>query len=74
MLAASSGEQDRALELFDLTLPLGPEKRADTSSGLSQHFNAILRQARALAEDPGTVKSPDFPGSDPTRPALREGD
>jgi hypothetical protein len=71
MLAASSSEQNRALELFDLTLRL-VQRSGAIPPQLSQHFNAILHQARALAEAPGTVESPIFPEAIQLALRLRE--
>jgi hypothetical protein len=72
MLAASSSEQNRVLELFDLTLRL-VQKCGPIPPQLSQHFNAILRQARALAEDPISVESPISPEAIQLALRLREG-
>jgi hypothetical protein len=42
--------------------------------GLIQHFNAILRQARALAEDPNSVKGQISPEAIQLALRLRERD
>jgi hypothetical protein len=55
MLAAASTDQSRILELFDLALRL-VHKRGSVPFQLSQHFNSILHQARALAENPDSIK------------------
>ena len=73
MLAASSSEQDRVLELFDLALRL-VQRSGPIPPGLIQHFNAILRQARALAEDPNSVKGQISPEAIQLALRLRERD
>lgn len=55
MLAAAATEEKRVLELFDLALRL-IQKSGSVPPQLSQHFNAILHQARVLAENPTAVK------------------
>jgi hypothetical protein len=71
MLAASSSEQKRVLELFDLALRL-VQRSGPIPPQLSQHFNVILRQARALAEDPNTVEGDIFPEAIQLALRLRE--
>src|SRR5262245_36620358 len=55
MLAAASSDEKRILELFDLALRL-VRQSGPIPEELSKHFNAILNQARALADNPDDVK------------------
>jgi hypothetical protein len=71
MLAASPNEQRRVLELVDLALRLVHRSRPIPPQ-LSQHFNTILQQARALSEDPDVVKGEIFPEAIQLALRLRE--
>jgi hypothetical protein len=55
MLAAVPSDESRTLELFDLALRLVSE-RGVVSAQLIDHFNKVLRQAKALAEEPNAVR------------------
>ena len=73
MLAATSTEEKRVLELFDLALRL-VRHRGAVPPLLSQHFNAILQQARALAHSPENVEGDIYPEAIQLALQLREFD
>ncbi|MCW1994791.1 hypothetical protein [Bradyrhizobium diazoefficiens] len=54
MLAAVPSDESRTLELFDLALRLLKDK-GSIPPQLSDHFNAVLRQAKELATTPTKV-------------------
>jgi hypothetical protein len=72
MLAASSSQQNQVLELFDLALRL-VQRSGPIPPQLTQHFNTILQQARALAEDPRGVEGPIAPEAIQLALRLRAG-
>jgi hypothetical protein len=56
MLAAAPSPDTEALELFHLALRLLRQGRGRVPPQLAKHVNAVLLQARALADDPRTAK------------------
>jgi hypothetical protein len=55
MLAAVQTDESRTLELFDLALRILSES-GPIPPQLSDHFNSVLQQAKALAVEPRSVK------------------
>ena len=60
MLAAVPSDESRTLELFDLALRL-LKHRGNIPPQLSDHFNAVLRQAKELATTPTKVRGSPTP-------------
>jgi hypothetical protein len=54
MLAAVPTDESRTLELFDLALRIVCEKGIIPHQ-LSEHFDAVLQQAKSLAANPSSV-------------------
>jgi hypothetical protein len=54
MLAAVPNDESKLLELFNLALHIVCNKRA-IPRALSDHFDAVLTQAKSLATDPSSV-------------------
>jgi hypothetical protein len=73
MLAAVPTEESRTLELFDLALRLIREE-GGVPRQLSEHFNTVLRQAKALASDPSSVRGGISPQAIQLARRMRETD
>jgi hypothetical protein len=73
MLAAVPTEESRTLELFDLALRLIRE-RGRVPPRLSEHFNTVLSQAKALASDPAGVRGDISPQAIQLARRMRETD
>jgi hypothetical protein len=71
MLAAASSEEKRVLELVHLALQL-VRRKGPVPPQLSQHVDAILRQAVVLAQKPDSVQGKIFPEAIQLALQLRE--